>query len=323
MVKAKMKILGMPLTNVLVVLAIVGLVFWGWNSGIFKQTAGVDTGDGKIEVVSGVCSGTSSVNALYNDFNAYKAGTDPASTLTIYQANGKDYKKAVSDDASSTTVPTTSSFKAVAGTNAGSPSSGYFSELVEFSTVCDEKDIQPALKPATAPTLTIVNDDGITKNSDTNSEVMGASGTFLPTLLVKSGSESCASRHGAYVIADYDNTYFSTLSSSDLADGNTIVLLAHNDATTNITGGDHVATNDQFKVWLYDGELCDGDKKEAQIKVVSTSTQPIEDTNIDFYWFARDIDTDADTYQPLSPAVYDEDNNVIGEILTNVTYYVQ
>jgi hypothetical protein len=208
----------------------------------------------------------------------------------------------------------------VAGTNAGTPSSGYFSELLDFNTGCTDKDLQPKLKPSGQPTMTIVNDDGITANSDTNHESMGASSTYLPTVVIKAPAEACSARYGAYIIVDYDATYFSKITSSDLSDGNTIVLLSHNIPTTNITGRANAGTNDQFKVFEYNGELCNGAKIEPQFKVETTSTQPTEDINVDFYWVGKDIDVDADSYRPLAPSYYDEDNNVVGEKLTNTTY---
>ncbi len=280
-----------------------------------QQTV-IGGGDGDVG-----CLGLASVHLYYDDFNAFKSGTDPATHVTIYEKSGLPYKLAIADDATDKTVSTKANFKAVVGTNAGTPKAGYFSELVTFATMCEDYNLQTALKPSGNPTITIVNDDGITKNTDVNHESMGASSTYLPTLVIKSGSESCSARHGAFLIADYDATYYSKLSTSDLRDGSTLVLLAHNTPATNITQGGNYATNDQFKVWLYEGELCDGAKIEPQIKVETTSTEPTEDINVDFYWLSRDIDVNADTYAPLSPAIYDEDNNAIYDVAVNATLF--
>jgi hypothetical protein len=315
MVKRK-KPMGKGMLVVIALLAVIigaGGVYMIMGNAPTRQTV---TGDADTTIVSGVCPNVASISALYNDFNYYKAGTDPASTLTIYDKGGEEFKQTVADDATDTTVSAIGSFKAVAGTNAGTPSSGYFSELIEFSSACQDENIQPKLKPSGVPTLTLINDDGITKNSDSNHEAMGASSTYLPTMVIKAGSESCASRHGAYLIADYDATYFSKVSSSDLKNGNSIVLFAHN-STGNLNAG----TNDQFKVFLYEGELCDGNKVEPQFKVETTATEPTEDVSVDFHWIARDIDVDADEYTPLDPAIYDEDNNLIGEAIVNATFY--
>lgn len=272
---------------------------------------------------SGECLGLSSVGVIYNDFNFYKSGTDPASHITMYDKNGQEFKLALADDANSgNTVAGKSSYKAVVGTNAGTPKAGYFSEMVSFDAGCSNVDVQTKMKPSNYPTITIVNDDGITKNTDANDEAMSASSTYNPTLVIKAPAEACSARHGAFLIADYDATYVSKITSSDLSDGNTIVLLTHNSPTLNLTEISSMrGTNDQFKVWSYDGELCNGAKIEPQFVVETTSTQPTEDVNIDFYWLAKDIDTDADTYVPLAPAIYDEDNNYIGEANTNATYF--
>lgn len=307
---------GMWIMAIALTLVLVGGIYMVTT----RQTSTGD-GGGADNGANDGCDGIASIKALYNDFNYYKAGTDPASTLTVYEMDGQEFKKTVSDDATTTTLDASSNFKAVAGTNAGTPSSGYFSELIDFSTGCTDKDLQPKLKPSGAPTITIVNDDGITANSDTNHESMGASSTYLPTLVIKAPAEACSARYGAFIVADYDATYYSKVTSSDLSDGNTIVLLAHNIPTTNITGGGNYGTNDQFKVFEYNGELCNGAKIEPQMKIETTSTQPTEDINVDFYWMAKDIDTDADSYRPLAPAYYDEDNNVIGDINVNKTFF--
>ena len=279
------------------------------------QQTDIGSGDGDVG-----CLGLASVDLVFNDFNAFKSATDPASNLTVYEKNGLPYKLLVDDD-ESISVSTKASFKGVVGTVAGTPIAGYFSELVSFNSMCEDIALQTAMKPSGNPTITVVNDDGITKNSDANHESMGVSSTYLPTLVIKSASESCASRHGAYLIADYDATYFSKLSTSDLRDGNTLVLLAHNSDADDIAQGNQAGTNDQFKVWLYEGELCDGAKIEPQIKVETTSTQPTEDINVDFYWLSRDIDVNADDYNPLSPAIYDEDNNAIYDVKVNATLF--
>ena len=57
------------------------------------------------------------------------------------------------------TVPVLSDFKAMAGNNLGVPVENYFSKEITFSTMCSDKDLQIELEPASAPTLTIVNDD--------------------------------------------------------------------------------------------------------------------------------------------------------------------
>ncbi len=307
-------------TNLLPWILLVIVVLGGGGYLVISAPArqtNTDSGSGSS---SSGCNGLANVDIDFNDFNEYKAGTDPASHITLYEKNGLPYRVTVADDGSAD-ISGKASFKGVAGTNAGTPKAGYFSELVSFSTNCEDVAVQPELKPSGNPTITIVNDDGITKNSDANHESMGASSTYLPTLVIKSGSESCASRHGAFLVADYDATYYSKLSTSDLRDGSTLVLLAHNTPTINITQGDNEAINDQFKVWLYEGELCDGAKTEPQIKIETTATEPTEDVNVDFYWLSRDIDVDADSYQPLSPAIYDEDNNAIYDVAVNQTFF--
>ena len=302
---------------VFLVIAVAGLSFLVMN---YSPTQGTSIdGSG-----AGVCFGISSVNLLFDDQNFYKTGTDPASHVTVYEKNGVGYSLILPDDASSdNAISGNSDYKAIIGTNGGTPIAGYFSELAPFSVECQDYTLQtPKLKPSGAPTITIINDNGVTPNSDDNHESMSASSTYSPKLTIKAPAEACSSRHGAYIIADYDATYFNTLDTADLSLGTTLVLLTHNSPTVNLTQGDNEATNDQFKVWLYNGELCNGASISPQIAIKTTATEPTEDMNVDFYWISRDIDVDADNgYIPLPPAIYDEDNNAIYDVYTNQTYF--
>jgi len=262
------------------------------------------------------CDGIASVKALLNDINYYKKGTDPAGNLTIYEKDGDEFVQIVADDATSTTVPVLSNFKGLAGNSAGTPLSSYFAEEVSFTSLCSDVPIQPKLKPASAPTLTVVNDNGIQANSDSNHESAGASSTYTPCITVKAPAEACAARYGAVVAFEYDATYVSKVDSSDLKLASTSFLVAH---TTN-----HSATGldmDQYKLMKFDGELCDGDKVEICFDVTTTSSAPGEDqANVQIHWYPINKDIDADEYT-LITGIYDEDNNIISQGNTTAIYY--
>ena len=264
------------------------------------------------------CDGISSVNALYNDINAYKIGTDPNNTLSIFEKIGADdfVVKTVADDATSTSVDVLSSYKALAGNNLGTPLSSYFAEEIEFDTVCSDVDIQPRLKPASAPTITVVNDNGVQTNSDSNHETVAASTTYTPCITVKAPTEACSSRYGAIVALEYDATYVSQISSSDLVNTDSAFLEGH---ATNHSGTG--LDMDQFKIMKYSGELCNGKKVEICFDVKMGSSNPGEDQgNVRVHWFPINKDLDADELTVIT-GIYDEDNNVISQGNTTAIYY--
>jgi len=269
------------------------------------------------------CDGIQSVNALYNDINFYKIGTDPNNSLEILNKDGAAFLQRVADDATTTTVPVMSSFKALAGNTGGTPVSGYFAEEVEFSTVCSDVPIQPKLRPSGEPSITVVNDNGVQQNSDSNHDSMDASSKYSPTVTVKSDAEACAARYGAVVVFEYDATYVSKVSSPDLEDYSTSFLYPH---TTNQSGIDK--DFDQYKIMLWNGDvgqgkgfLCDGKKAEFTFNVETTSSTPGEDqANVQVHWYPINKDIDADEYT-LITGIYDEDNNVIATGNTTQMYY--
>lgn len=264
------------------------------------------------------CDGVASVKLLYDSLNYYKQGTDPSGNLTIYEVNGKKFKKMVADDATSTTGPVLSRYKAIAGNNAGTPISGYFSAPADFSTDCSDLDIQPRLYQSNAPTLTILNDDGVTKNSDSNHEAMDASSTYSPCMTVKAPAEKCSSVYGAYVIFETDATYILKVDSTDLESADAGYYFAH---TTNQSAS--ALDFDQYKIFKWDGgKLCDGDKVDICFDVTTSASTPGEDqANIQIHWRALNYDTDADEGTPIGPAIYDEDLNLIDATNTTTFYY--
>ena len=262
------------------------------------------------------CDGISSVYGLYNDINAFKAGTDPSDNLTIFEKDGESFIKVIADDATSTSLDVMSSFRGLAGNNLGTPISSYFAEEVVIDTMCSDIDIQPNLMPASAPTITVVNDNGVQTNSDSNHESADASTTYTPCITVKAPTEACSSRYGAIVAFEYDATYVSQISSSDLANTDSAFLEAH-DTNHSATGLDM----DQFKIMKYSGELCNGKKVEICFDVKMTSSTPGEDQgNVKVHWFPINKDLDADDLTIIT-GIYDEDNNVISQGNTTATYY--
>lgn len=251
------------------------------------------------------CDGISSVNYLYNDKDFYKITTDPGTNITFYDP----LLKTVEDDATSTTVPIKENLKGLAGNTEGVPDGSYFAEEAEVVSACVDiqgEQSQIKLKKAGAPTLTVVGDDGITKLTTSQNETVAASSSYDAYVTVKSPSDECASNHGALIAINYDATYLTDVD-SNLAGSSLGVLEPH----TNVRGaGDDTNTNDQYQVFLYPGELCDGDKDEVKITYTTASTVSNGGTSMEFKWFPLNKDLDADTGQVIT-GIYDEDNNII------------
>jgi len=276
------------------------------------------------------CDGIASVNALYNDINFYKKGTDPAGNMTIYEADGKEFLTLVLDDATATTIPVLSEFKALAGNERGTPNANYFATPLEFSTACNDLPIQAKVVPSSAPTISFVNDDGITKNSDSNHELIGANSTYTPTAVIKAQSETCAARYGAIVAFEYDATYTNNVDSSHLDNAKSSFLVAHYTNWTLNQGA-----WDQYKIMLWNGTvmdidgdgvndagaLCDGKKIEIPFDVETTGTAAGEDNGtIVMHWYPLNYDLDSDDLT-LIKDIYDEDNHLITEAETAGIWY--
>ena len=323
---------ALPLLAIIGLAALIGFGSYGAyqfindDDGEAQQTLSVATPNGDKEVQISPeakdalsCNGIASVAVNHNDINAYKAGTDPGDTLEIIERNGEPFFLQVADDATITIAPVLSHYKALAGNTAGAPLASYFAMPIEFDTICDNVPVQPRLYPASAPTLTVVNDNGITGNSDSNHETADASSTYSPCMTVKAPSEACSSKYGALVGFEYDVTYVNKVDSTDLkASGfDAKFQVAH---TTN-----HSATGldmDGYTVMMFDKELYSGQKAEICFDVTTTASAPGEDqANVQIHWYPLNYDLDADKYTIIGPAIYDEDNNLISQGNTTAIYY--
>ncbi len=257
------------------------------------------------------CSGIASVKILYDDKNGYTLGTDPATNMTIYDP----VKKLVADDATSTNVPVLSTFKGLAANHQGTPSSTYFGSEVSFSTVCADKDFQPELFEASAPTITIVNDNGVTLNSDSNHETADADSEYTAYLTIKAPAKKCSAVYGAAVVFEYDATYVRSIASTDLVDYSETLNIAH---VSNQSGSG--LNFDQYKIMKFEGDLCNGGKvDDIGFTIHTTGSAPGEDqANVKIHWLPLNKDLNVDTYEVIT-GLYDEDNTAI--YLGNTTSY--
>lgn len=241
------------------------------------------------------CVGVSSVSLTYNDIDRYTPGTDPGvgNLFIVTDKKGSQAEGAI-------TLSPKKSYVALAGQNA----TAYFAEKASFTTSCSAEDYTVDVVKAGAPTITFVNSDGVTKNSDTNDESMDASTLYSVSMKVKAPSQQCSARHGAVLVADFDKSFVQKVEFPTLSGSNAPSYLTHIDPDNGVADG--------FSAALYDGELCNAVSIEIPIDITTTSSTPDEgNATVTFHWLPRNFDINQDTFEILGPAVEDEDNNVL------------
>jgi hypothetical protein len=298
-------------TTLLVILLVVAGVFVVMNFDEFGSLLSVeDTGLSDEEVVQLACN-VEDVTVNYNDLDSYKKGTDPSANM--YVLSGDISPQSVNDDGT-VTVPTNAEFTALAGENG----SNYFTKLITVETGCsDPKSVAPELLKVGSATITLVNDDSATVNSDANHESMSASSTYTTEVTARAGADECISSENGLVIAiEYDATYFQEFE-SDLDDYDGSIYITHNSSGE----GSQNSGLDQWATFMYDGAVCDNEKLEFIVTATTTSTEPTEDTNNVIWILPMDYDKDEDTLEPIL-GIYDEDNNLIAPSTVNATQFV-
>tara|TARA_Y100000034_G_scaffold107380_1_gene136869 strand:- start:214 stop:1143 length:930 start_codon:yes stop_codon:yes gene_type:complete len=299
------------LTLIVIVGLVIGFVAVGGLTGVGKLLAASPTDtttQSAVKLTKAQCQ-VEDVSARYNDQNFYAKGTDPAGSLVILSGSVPPQK--IQDDG----TLTVSTFADIVGyANA----TNYFGVPVKVNTDCkDPFDVSPIMKQAGVPTITIVNDDGATVNTDANDEAMGASATFTSTVTVRAPNDQCAwGDNGAIIAVEYDATNFQKFT-SDLSTSSDAILVTHNSSGETAQS----ATLDQWKTFKVDKALCDNAKLEFVINTETTSTQPTEDLNPVIWVLPNNLDRDESTFALIN-GIYDEDNNYIGLTQHNKTLFV-
>ena len=288
----------------LVALVVIGAVgMFGGDSIKAVVTGGSDSDDAS----AGVCESGTSVSLTYNDIDRYTPGSDPGAG-NLYVTDGPSSKGTNAEGA--ITMTPAASFSGLAAESA----TAVFSEPVDFQTTCSNMDLEVEVVKAGAPTITLINSNGVTENSDANHEDMGADQEYDFEMTVKAPSKQCASRHGALLVADFDKTFVQSVGVNELSGGATPGYLSHQSAEN--------STLDGFTTFVYNGELCNGAKAELTGSIETTSEAIDEgEANIVWHWVPLDYDIDQDTLEILGPAAEDEDSNAITLGNTTQQYY--
>lgn len=297
---------------IVIAVLVVGFLFLNGTLSI-DQAADEGADDG---AATGDCN-VEDVALKYNDLDAYKIGTDPSSVL--YIIGGDVTPQSLADDGS-LTVPTNAEMTAIAGED----STTYFSEEVTVNTECkDPAYVSVELTKAGAPTVTVINDDGTTKNANSTAgrEDIAADNSYIAEFTVRSSADTCASKYGAVVACEYDATYIQDIEAeSVVTDATEAIYLTHGSNAAH--GGGTTATFDQWATFEYADELCDGKKDTFSLKYTTTSTTPEMNTGMmNCTWLPKDIDKNEDDFSVIGPAIYDEDNNLIAIGTVSFAHY--
>lgn len=298
------------------VVVVGGIVMWATGNSIpnpFSVAGTDDEGNNIITVNDG-----SGVVMTFNDKNALQFGTDPSLSMTIFKKDGESEVSTVADDAT-LSLSIGAKYDALIGFNGTASSSTYFPKEVSF-TAGDQpfkvgQEASQSVFKAGAPTLSIVNKDAVTKNSDSNDEAMVADTSYKQCITASAPSFQSSSEYGVYVVFEYDATYISKIEPGlNLESASATIQLAH---VTNQSGAS--VDFDQFRVMKFSQTL----KNDADVKLCYTTTtmgvNPGEDQgNVLIHWLPISKDLNADNFNLITD-IYDEDNNAI--YLGNTTIY--
>jgi hypothetical protein len=290
---------------------ILTLIIAANHFSVFSTQSAANTGVADNKDVTAGCNGIASALILYNDVNSLVKTTDPSQNMTIYSPA----LTLVADDASSTKIPVRDSFTALAGNTNGAPATGYFAKDVSFKSVCSDLQYEVALDPASAPTLTLTNDNGVTLNADSAREAVAGSSTYSPTLTIKAPANGCAaSDDGAVINVFYDATAHASVTSPDV--GQYVGVNLKNKISP------ENATSDQVAAFFVPGRLCDGQKKTIVFDLETTSADSaLGAGDVSFEWYGINKDLDSDSLSRVITGLYDDKSNSISLAPANVTYF--
>ena len=305
------------LFSILIIAALIfGVMKWAGNDE--SETLSFNSGgttpqnDDPITGAPLSCDGLASITEYFNDLDMYNGATDPACTLTITEMNGNPFYETTADDGNDALEPL-SSFKGIYCAEDAS----HFSELISFDTVCSNKYLQSKARATLDGTVTSMNTNGATVNTDAADEAMATSTTYTHTQLMRSAGDGCASRHGAVIACEYDGTYVNDLKSS-LPAYTGAIRTAH---VTNQSGAEK--DFDMWEAFLFSGELCDSELAQWTLSVEATATANGEDqANVHCYWYPRGYYVDAETLAAEGPSLYDESNTILAQTAGTVDWYV-
>lgn len=254
------------------------------------------------------CDGIEKVTFTPNDQDAYIRSTDPHCNLTVTDPYYKQYE----DDGSSLSLGVMSTYTGVLCAD----DTSHFGKVVTFDTGCRELTYQPEAFYGSSPTITVINTDGATVNSDSNHETETTNTEYTYTIKLRAPSNKCsAGECGAVLCAEIDQSYVSEVESNLPAYGGKM-LEAH---TTNQSGAEK--DMDAYYCFIYDKMLCDNEADELYLTATTTASAAGEDeANVKLWWMPLNTVVNAEDYSIMECVLYDEANAHTWIGATNTTF---
>lgn len=286
----------MALAVIVVILLAIGVgSITNWYGLGTASTAGTGTGtgtggSGTIKVES--CPDSITVN--YNDQDVQDSRNDPAGKINFISPDRGN----VSDDGT-ITLGTQQAFKGIAGYRGTT----YYAAVEEGNTDCkDQLDLQPKLAKSSALTITVVNDDGITKNTETGNQTLDASDKRDIEICYDSATNQYWGAPQAdgksMVVFYYNKTDIKTV----YVDGYTPAAIPAIYSTLAADLGSYTGT-----VAYYVPNLVNGEKKCFTAQVQSTVSSTVSDKITGMF-----LDANLDKNEQTSEIIFgqqDEDQN--------------
>ena len=201
-------------------------------------------------------------------------------------------------------------------TLSGWTDSTYYAQKQEFTTGCSDDSTTLKVAKAAQPTVTFVNDDGITKNADsTGEQTIDADDEREVTMKLRMSTDVFYGAGDANsMVSEYDETYFESV---EVLDGNTIL-------DTGVIPRDfgfHNSTYDGREAYGFD-QLLPGTETEYTVRIASdSSNNPTSDEAVRFSLYDANYDIDGDTGKVILD-VQDEAKNILSLKPLNKTFYV-
>lgn len=303
MVKQKDSTNQMVVVGVLVLLAVFGTLF---ATGAFNTTGSSgDIGSGESLACVGIASVSNTITAR-DDLARSTTASGEYMYITTNNVGAKAF-------GSITGLTPGLAHDALLSHNGTS----YFAQVYDFETSCNDETRTVYLASPSAPTVSFVNENGVTLNGASAAEAVDADQTYTGEMTIRAPGNKYSSLHGALIVAEWDKTYVRNVEVNGVSLASLPTYLSHTTLLNTTT-----ATGDAFRTFLYPGEVKDGERVTLTFTYETTSETPgANNANIAFHWIPRNLYIDDETLEIAGPSVEDRDNTFIGLANTTAIFY--
>ena len=297
-----------PVKGIIVAIVLIaGLLYFTGNlnlQGITTQT----TND---NIATLECPGISSVTVTNSPTDKYSSSTATSATFAITARNGEQFGPYPITNGGTYSATPGASYSGLAGNNSAS----YYSEKYDIPASCTSFTINPKLTAIGNATLTIANTGGITANSASATDSVGAGGTVTPKLDYLAPVKQCTLKNGGYVVVDYDATYWTKWEPADSAVTKENIAI---DSSLH-----HNSSFDTFQAFkVNSNELCDGQELITRLKGTALADPDTSGGSVFIHLLGQNYGIDQYTGEVVGPALYDAQNTALYKSVYRTEYYV-